>query len=425
MGIISPDGPLPPAPAATLGFNLEKLAVIDSVCRAAIAKEAFPGCEVLVAREGKVVYDKAFGFLTYDKKERVYPATIYDLASVTKICATTMAVMKLYDEGKLDLQKTLGDYLPWVKGSNKDSLRIWDILLHQAGLKDFIPFYQEVISRNKEGIPTPGIFAWKPDSLHGIRVAENLYMRNNWLDTMFTRILQSNLGPHGKYIYSDNDFIFMGKIVEAISGMSLNQFVQQNFYGPLGMEKTGFKPRDRFPLDLIAPTEEEAVFRKQLLRGDVHDPGAAMFGGVSGHAGLFSDAYGLAILEQMLLNGGVFNGQTYLKKQTIDYFTSYHSDSSRRGLGFDKPEKNNAASKDPYPSAFASPQTFGHTGYTGTCVWVDPKYGLIFIFLSNRVNPGGGTNTKISTLNVRRSLLDAVYESIGAEPPTPVPASTK
>jgi beta-N-acetylhexosaminidase len=425
MGILSPEGPLPVVPAATLGFNQDKLAIIDSVCRAAIAKEAFPGCEVLVAKDGKVVYEKAFGYLSYEKKERAYPATIYDLASVTKICATTMAVMKLFDQGKLDPQKTLGDYLPWVRGSNKDSLKIWDILLHQAGLKDFIPFYQEVISRNKEGIPNPGVFAWKPDSLHAVRVAENLYMLNNWLDSMYTRILSSNLGTRGKYIYSDNDFIFMGKIVEAISGMPLNQYVQQNFYGPLGMEKTGFRPRDRFPLDLIAPTEEEAVFRKQLLRGDVHDPGAAMFGGVSGHAGLFSDAYGIAILEQMLLNGGKFNGQTYLKKQTVDYFTAYHSDSSRRGLGFDKPEKNNLTSKDPYPSVFASPQTFGHTGYTGTCVWVDPKYGLIFIFLSNRVNPGGGANTKISTLNVRRTLLDAVYESIGPDPSRVVSTPTK
>ena len=418
-GILSPAGPLPLVPAASLGLNPGMLEKIDSVCLSAIAKEAFPGCVTLVAKDGKVVYDKAFGYLTYEKKERVYPGTIYDLASVTKICATTMAVMKLFDEGKLDLQKTLGDYLPWVRGSNKDSLKIWDILLHQAGLKDFIPFYQEVIGPTKEGIPQPAVFAWKPDSLHHIRVAENLFMRNNWLDTMYTRILASKLGARGKYIYSDNDFIFMGKIVETLSGMTLDQYVAKNFYEPLGMEKTGFLPRDRFPLDLVAPTEEEAVFRKQLLRGDVHDPGAAMFGGVSGHAGLFSDAYGLAILEQMLLDGGVFNGQQYLKKETIDYFTAYHGDSSRRGLGFDKPEKNNPTSRDPYPSIYASPKTFGHTGYTGTCVWVDPQYGIIVIFLSNRVNPAGGANTKISTLSVRRSILDAVYESIGAVPPSP------
>ncbi len=411
-GIINAGRLLPTVQPASLGFKTDRLQVIDSVCKEAIAKQATPGCVVLVAKDGKVVYEKGFGHFTYDKTETVYPETIYDLASVTKICATTMAVMKLYDEGKLDLQKTLGDYLPWVKGSNKESLKIWDVLLHQAGLKAFIPFFQETIGKTKEGIPLPGVYAWKPDSLHSVRVAENLYMRHDWLDTMSTRILQSDVGQQGKYVYSDNDFIFMGRIVETITGMTLDRYVQQTFYEPLGMTTTGFKPRDRFTLNLIAPTEKEPIFRKQLLRGDVHDPGAAMFGGVAGHAGLYSDAYDLAVLEQMLLNGGAFNGRQFLKKETIDFFSAYHSDSSRRGLGFDKPEKDNATNKEPYPSIFASPQTFGHTGYTGTCVWVDPKYNLIFIFLSNRVNPDGGTNVKISTLNVRRSILDAIYKAM-------------
>jgi beta-N-acetylhexosaminidase len=369
-----------------------------------------------VAKDGKVVYEKGFGHFTYDKTETVYPETMYDLASVTKICATTMAVMKLYNDGKLDLQKTLGDYLPWVRGTNKESLKIWDVLLHQAGLKAFIPFFQETITKTKDGFPMPEVYAWKPDSLHSVRVAENLYMRHDWLDTMYSRILQSDVGPIGKYIYSDNDFIFMGKIVEAITGTTLDRYVRETFYEPLGMNSTGFLPRERFATSLIAPTEHEATFRKQLLRGDVHDPGSAMFGGVAGHAGLFSDVYDLAVLEQMLLNGGTANGVQFLKKETIDYFSAYHSDSSRRGLGFDKPEKDNATSKDPYPSRFASPQTFGHTGYTGTCVWVDPKYNLILIFLSNRVNPEGGTNVKISTLNVRRSIFDAVYAAMDEGP---------
>ena len=416
-GILNSARQLPTVPPATLGFKADRLQVIDSVCREAIAKQATPGCVVLVAKDGKIVYEKGFGYLTYDKTETVYPETMYDLASVTKICATTMAVMKLYDEGKLDLQKTLGDYLPWVRGSNKESLKIWDILLHQAGLKATITFYQETISKDKEGIPSPLVYAWKKDSLHSVRVAENLYMRHNYLDTIYLRILQSDVGPLGKYVYSDNDFIFMGMIVEALTGMTLDQYVQKTYYEPLGMGSTGFKPRDRFSLNLVAPTERELIFRRQLLRGDVHDPGAALFGGVAGHAGLYSDAYGLAVLEQMLLNGGIFNGQQFLKKETIDYFSAYHSDSSRRGLGFDKPEKNNATSKDPYPSIYASPQTFGHTGYTGTCVWVDPKYNLIFIFLSNRVNPTGGENVKLSTLNVRRSILDAIYKAMDADGP--------
>ncbi|HVM86843.1 MAG TPA: glycoside hydrolase family 3 N-terminal domain-containing protein [Puia sp.] len=411
-GILPENGLLPTVPASSEGFNTNKLQLIDSICKAAITKTAFPGCEVVIAKNGNVVYDKSFGYLTYDKKEHVYPQTIYDLASVTKICATTMAVMKLYDEGKLDLQKTLGDYLPWVKGTNKDSLKIWDVLLHQAGLKAFIPFYKETIDSARGGIPLQSVYSPQADSLHCVRVAENLYMCVNWLDTIYNRILMSSVEQQKKYIYSDNDFIFMGKIVEAISGTTLDDYVKRSFYEPLRMKTTGFLPRTYFPLNRIAPTENEQVFRKQLIRGDVHDPGSAMFGGVAGHAGLFSDAYDLAVLEQMLLNGGVMNGIRFLKKSTIDLFTGYHSDISRRGLGFDKPEKNNTALKEPYPCISASSLTFGHTGFTGTCVWVDPKYNLIYVFLSNRVNPSS-ENTKISSLSIRGGIMEAIYNAMG------------
>jgi len=204
----------------------------------------------------------------------------------------------------------------------------------------------------------------------------------------------------------------MGKVVEAITGMTLDEYVKKTFYEPLQMKTTGFKPRNFFPLDRIAPTENELIFRKQLIRGDVHDPGSAMFGGVAGHAGLFSDAYDLAVLEQMLLNGGTINGQQFLKKETIDYFTAYHSDISRRGLGFDKPEKDNTTIKEPYPCISASPETFGHTGFTGTCVWVDPKYNLVYIFFSNRVNPTS-ENGKISSLSVRGGIMEAIYKAMG------------
>jgi CubicO group peptidase (beta-lactamase class C family) len=227
------------------------------------------------------------------------------------------------------------------------------------------------------------------------------------------RILTSPLGPSNKYVYSDNDFIFLGKIVEAVSGMPLDEYVQKNFYSRLGMISTGFKPLSRFPIAKIVPTEEEKFFRRQLLHGDVHDEGSSMFGGVAGHAGLFSNAYDLAILYQMLLNGGEFNGVRYLKPETINYFTTYHSSISRRGLGFDKPEKDNQTRSEPYPSATASPLTFGHTGYTGTCVWVDPKYDLVYIFLSNRVYPTR-ENPKLSQMNIRSKIQEALYKALGA-----------
>ena len=401
---------LPNTNPAAVGLNEDILKKIDSIAYNGIAKAAMPGCVVLVAKDGKIAYNKAFGFTNFDNKESINKDMIYDLASVTKVSATTVSIMKLYEEGKIDLQKTLGDYLPWVKGSDKAPIKLKDVLLHQAGLNPFIPFYRDVID-TVTGIPNPAYFSKVKDATHQFRAAEDLYVRNDYEDSLYHRIVTSKLTPSGHYIYSDNDFIFLGKIVEAVSGVTLNEYARINFYEPLQMTTTGFKPRERFPLGNIVPTEEEKHFRQQLIRGDVHDEGAAMFGGVAGHAGLFSNAYDLAKLYQMLLNGGELNGIRLLKKETIDLFTAYNSEISRRGLGFDKPEKDNSTRKDPYPSASVSPETFGHTGFTGTCVWVDPKQKLIYIFLSNRVTPTRNNN-KLSQMNIRPTIQEAVYQSI-------------
>jgi beta-N-acetylhexosaminidase len=384
---------------------------IDSIVADAIAQKAFPGCVVFATREGEIFFSKAYGTYTFDDKRPVSGESIYDLASVTKISATTVSVMKLYEQGKLDLNKKLGDYLPWVKGTDKENLVLEDILLHQAGLVPFIPFYRETID-TATGIPNPVIYSDKPKPGFNVRVAENVYMRNDWQDTMIRRILQSPLGKQGRYVYSDNDFIFLGKIVEQLAGMTLDQYVLKTFYSRIGMRTTGFKPRERFwKEELIVPTEYEKHFRQQLIKGDVHDEGASMFGGVAGHAGLFSNAYDLAMLYQMLLNGGTFNGERFLKEETIKLFTAYHNRDSRRGFGFDKPEKDNETRKEPYPSLLTSPETFGHTGFTGTCVWVDPKYDLVYIFLSNRVNPTRN-NPLLSSLLVRGKIQDALIEAI-------------
>ncbi|GAB2829096.1 glycoside hydrolase family 3 N-terminal domain-containing protein [Ferruginibacter profundus] len=411
-GIITSGFFLPHINPDEAGLDPVKLNTVDSVVTDAIEKGATPGGVVLVVKDGRIAYHKAYGHYTYDSKEPVQLESIYDMASVTKICATTISIMKLYDAGKIDLKKTLGDYLPWVKGSNKEHLLIENILLHQAGLVSFIPFYKETI--DAEGKPLAKYYSTKQTDSFSIRVAENLFMRNDWRDTMYKRILQSPLGETGKYIYSDNDFIFLGKVVEAVSGLPLDEYAKQEFYNPLGLTTAGFKPREHFALNRIIPTEQEKTFRLQLLRGDVHDPGASMFGGVSGHAGLFSNAYDLAVIMQMLLNDGTFNGKKYLNKETVALFTAYHSTISRRGYGFDKPEKDNASRPEPYPCLSASPQTFGHTGYTGTCVWADPANKLIFIFLSNRVNPDGGDiNKKLLNLNVRPKIHEAIYKALG------------
>lgn len=395
-----------------VGLNKKKLNDIDAIANEAIANGATPGCVVLVAKKGKIAFHKAYGYLSYDSTEAVTTESVYDLASVTKISATTVSVMKLYEEGKLDLKKTLGDYLPWVKGTDKAPLTIENVLLHQAGLVAWIPFYRTTFD-TATGKAYPSIYTSESDEQHQYRVAEDLFMRNDWVDTMRSRIISSKLGPADKYVYSDNDFILLGNIVEAISGKTLDEYVRQTFYLPLNMMTTLFKPREHVALNTIAPTEQEKVFRQQLLRGDVHDPGAAMFGGVAGHAGLFSNAYDLAQLYQLLLNGGELNGIRLLKKETINTFTAYSSTISRRGLGFDKPEKDNATRKEPYPSLSVSPLTFGHTGFTGTCVWADPQHDLLYIFLSNRVHPQGGDNGKLGRLNIRPRIQEVIYSAIG------------
>jgi len=399
------------APAKSGAPDLAKLVKVDSIVQDALAQKVFPGCVVMALHDGEIIYHKAFGQYSYDNAKAVNPESIFDLASVTKISATTVAVMKLFEQGKLGLDDKLGDHLFWVRGTNKEDLVIRDILLHQAGLVPFIPFYKETID-SATGTPKTTIYSDKRRDGFTVRVAENIYMRDDWTDTILHRILHSPLGPKGRYVYSDNDFIFLGKIVEEITGVQLHQYVYENFYRPLGMISTGFKPKERVPLENIIPTETEKHFRRQTLQGDVHDEGASMFGGVAGHAGLFSNAYDLGLLYQMLLNGGELNGVRFFKPETIRLFTSYHAANSRRGFGFDKPEKDNALRKDPYPSQLASPQTFGHTGFTGTCVWVDPKHELVYIFLSNRVHPTR-ENNRLSQLQVRSKIQDAIYEALG------------
>lgn len=364
---------------------------------------------VLAIKDGRIAYHKAFGHFNYDSAAPVTTGSVFDMASVTKISATTLAIMKLYDQGKILLNKKLVDYLPEVKGSNKEKLLIKDLLLHQAGLIPFIPFYKEVI--DADGTARPDLFASVSSDSFSIKVAGSFYMKKEWTDTMFSRILQSPLGQHGKYVYSDNDFIFLAKVVEAVTGTTLDTYVHRAFYRPMNLSTAGFKPTGYMAVENIAPSEDEPYFRKQLIHGTVHDPGAAMFGGVAGHAGLFSNAYDMAVIMQMLLNGGTYNGKRYLQKETIDLFTAYHNKNSRRGLGFDKPEKDNYKREEPYPCLSASPFTFGHTGFTGTCVWADPKYNLVYVFLSNRLTPDG-TNNKLVRMNVRTEILEALYKAL-------------
>lgn len=395
-------------PRDPFGFDLAMSPKIDSIVEDGIAKKAMPGCTVLIAKDGKLAFQKSYGSYTYKPEAtKVNPYTIYDLASLTKMLSTTLAVMKLYDQGKIDLKKKISDYLPEFEGSNKANISIEKLLLHEGGLVSYISFYKETLAA--DGKPLNSIYRETASDSFPTLVAKNLYLRKDWQDTILSRIINSPVGP-GKYVYSDNDFIILGRIVESITGVSLAQYVKKNFFDPLSLESMRFLPSQYFDSSRIAPTEDEKIFRSQLVSGYVHDPGAAMFGGVSGHAGLFADAYDVAVLMQLLLNKGEMADRHFVSAETINYFTSYHSSKSRRGYGFDKPEKDNALRVEPYPAASASPQAFGHTGFTGTCAWADPENKLVFIFLSNRVYPDASTT--FNKLNIRGQILELVYQSL-------------
>jgi len=385
----------------------KKLASIDSLVQDAIAKKAIPGCQVLVAKKNKIIFNKAYGLTAGEGSTPVTLDTYYDLASVTKVSASTVSIMKLVEEGKVDIHKTIGDYLPWVKGNPKAQITLKDLLLHQAGLYPYIKFYESLL--NTDGSFKAGLVTNVPDNTHQKMITPSKYLLNSWQDTIQDKILKSSVTTPGKYVYSDNDFIFLGLIVEQVTGMSLHEFATQRFYSPLGMQSTGFLPLQKTSLDNIAASELDNYYRHELIRGAVHDEGASVMGGIAGHAGLFSNATDLAKLYLMLLNKGTWEGKQYLQASTVDTFTAYNTNNSRRGLGFDKPEKNNATSKDPYPCLSASPSTFGHTGFTGTCVWADPESDLLYIFLSNRVYPTRD-NKAFSELNLRPKIQEAIYK---------------
>lgn len=389
-------------------INNSSLDKLDMFLQRSIVDGAFPGCRVLAAKDGKVFYDKSFGYYDYSKKQAVADNTIYDIASVTKVAATTLAVMRLYESGKLNLDKTIGDYLSWVKGTDKAGLKIKDLLLHQAGLKSWIPFYKETLGEKNS--QKPELYSNKPDNNKWIEVAKNLYLRGDYTDTIWNRVLNSPLENKGKSVYSDLDFYFLAAIAEKITGQHIDKYVDEQFYKPLGLKHTTYNPLKKFKETDIAPTENDIFFRHQQIRGYVHDQGAAMMGGVAGHAGIFSTANDVAVIFQMLLNKGTYKGQRYFKKETVEKFTAYNSLISRKGLGFDKPkeDKDDAGPAGNRSSGYA----FGHQGFTGTCAWADPATGIVFIFLSNRVHPSA-ENGGINRLSVRTIAQDYIYEALG------------
>jgi CubicO group peptidase (beta-lactamase class C family) len=381
---------------------------IDSIAKRMISDKAAPGCQVLVAWKDRIVYHKAFGRHTYDRESQSVALTdVYDVASVTKVASTALAAMKLVDMGKLDISKPASHYLPELRNSNKKDLLISEIMTHTAGLKSWIPFYQQTLENGK---PSYNYYHKKPDVNYTVPVCDSLYISKTYAATMWDVIVESSLGVKGKLVYSDLGLIILQRVIEQVSGMPLDRFVYDEFYQPLGLTNIMYSPWTTIPLSRIPPTEKDTAFRKKLIKGYVHDPAAAMMGGVSGHAGLFSDSYSLAVIMQMLINGGEYGGMRFFSSKTIQLFTSkFPSGEGYRGLLFDKPDRRKGEPEN--TAKLASVFTYGHTGFTGTAVWADPEHDLVFVFLSNRVYPNAEPN-KLSKGRYRPSMMQAAYDVI-------------
>jgi beta-glucosidase-like glycosyl hydrolase/CubicO group peptidase (beta-lactamase class C family) len=391
------------------GFLIHK---IDSLAYLGLNEKAYPGCQVLVARNGNVILHKAYGYHTYDKKLKVLETDLYDWASITKVSGPLPAIMKLVDEKKLDVEKPLSDYWPDFKNSNKEGIRISEFLTHQAGIPAWLPLWQ--MGANKKGELDPNIF--KDQSIDGyrVRVSEKLYLKDDFSKRIYDTIRNSKVGEK-KYVYSDLSFCIYPQIITNITGVNYEDYVKMNFYRPLGATTLTYNPYLHFTLDKIVPTETDNLFRRQNILGFVHDESAAMLGGISGNAGLFGSANDLAKLFQMYLQKGYFGGRRYISEQTLNRFTKprFPENGNRRALGFDKPllDNNTKSIRSAYPAKGVSPNSFGHSGFTGTFVWADPDTGLLYIFMSNRVYPTR-ENGKIFDLNIRSGMLQSICDGI-------------
>ena len=395
-----------------VGMSAEVLNKIDTLVERSIQARIFPGCEVVVARKGRVVFQRSYGTLTYDNlTEKVTNETLYDVASVTKVAATLQAVMYLHEEGVLDLKQKAAHYLPELVGTNKAAITIEDLLLHRSGLVSFYPKLWERTKTGGGGLMTE-YYSSIRDSVYSMQIAPKLFAKPALRDSVWKGIIQSPMrkevnGKHS-FVYSDLGILVLQKVVERITNQPLDEFLSQNFYEPLGMMTTTYSPLGRFPESQIAPTENDFSYRNQLLRGTVHDQMAAVYGGVAGHAGLFSTAYDLAILMQMNLQKGHYGDRRYFQEETLPFFSKMYDSAHHRGLGWDKAPTNGESN---FVAATASSNSFGHSGFTGTLVWADPKEELVFVMLSNRVHPNA-ENNEINRKRIRRRVHEIVYQAI-------------
>ena len=416
------------------GLSSVALQRIDSIALDGVRQGAYPGCQVLVLKDGQTVYDKCFGIHSDKDTTAVRPTDLFDLASLTKTTATLLAVMKLYDGGKLKLTDKVSQYLPFLRSTNKKNITIKDLLLHESGLPPYIRFYLEVIDPNSVHGPyaqswvdewhrtrvsehsyycsdfkfKKGLVSEKESSVYNLHVADKMWLNKSFKNTILQKIARCEMDSK-RYVYSDLGFILLQQVVESIVKLPMDLYLAKEFYAPMGLQRTMYLPLQKYSKEEIMPTAANDFLRRQDLCGYVHDEAAACMGGISGNAGLFSTASEVAKIYQMILNGGEWNGKRYLSEATCRLFTTETSAISRRGLGFDKPNLKDL--KNSPCAASATAAVYGHTGFTGTCAWVDPEHGTVYVFLSNRLCPNVW-NTKLGEMNIRTDIQEAIYKSL-------------
>lgn len=403
----APNGTLGFIPAEAVGMSSDSLARIHTIAKELIKKRAAPGCQVLIAKDGRIVFHEAYGYHDYSKLQPLGKNDVFDLASITKVAATTVALMKLHDEGLLDLDAPLKKYFPEMEASNKEDILIRDILAHHGQLIGWIPFYESTmygIGLDQEW------YRVEKEPHYTLKVCEKVYLRDDYMDTIFMEIICSELRDTNNYRYSDLGFYIFDRLIQKQTGLRLDEYCEKYLYEPLGLRLIGFNPLQRgIPLGMIPPTERDDYFRHQKIQGFVHDMGAAMHAGVAGHAGLFSNAHDVAVLMQMLMNRGEYGGKRYISASTVDKFLQRHERSSRRALGFDMKELDEDKTLNMCEEA--SDQTFGHLGFTGTAAWADPVNGLVYVFLSNRTYPSMSNNI-LQRENYRPKIQSIAYKAI-------------
>ncbi len=417
-----------------LGMSSTALARIDSIVKKGIEAKAFPGCQVLILKDGRPIYDKNFGYYTYEETQKVKSTSMYDLASLSKTTGTLLAIMKLYDEGKINLTDKVSKYLSFLRGTDKGDLTITELLFHESGLPPSLLFYQLVIDENSY---VPPFFTLKKDSVHTLQVdestyactsfkykkgwtsktpsdvytlhvAEDFYLNKHFHEVAMQLIAGTQLNAK-KYVYSCVNFILLKEIVETITGTPMDVYLNKEYYAPMRLSHLAYLPLRTHKKEEVVPSVKNDFLRGEIIQGFVHDESAAFMGGVSGNAGLFASAHDVAKIYQMLLNGGEIEGKRFLSKETCKLFTTTTSASGRRGLGYDKPIPSNPKYSPCGPSTPYA--TYGHTGFTGTCCWVDPVNRLVYVFLSNRTYPDRWNN-KLSKMDIRTNIQEVIYQSM-------------